>query len=123
MIVSIAARNNDERIFDFVGRICVWSSTKLARRLHNDCAFPATRITPSIKNMAGETFIVAAGIIRSARFIDCVLPLPHLHSRAFIVISASKKMRRLPFSYGPSHLAVVVLVHFVCMTLLVLLSL
>ena len=32
-------------------------------------------------------------------------------------------MRRLPFSYGPSHLAVVVLVHFVCVTLLVLLSL
>ena len=32
-------------------------------------------------------------------------------------------MRRLPFSYGPSHLAVVVLVHFVCMTLLVLLLL
>jgi hypothetical protein len=32
-------------------------------------------------------------------------------------------MRRLPFSSGPSHLAVIVLVHFACMTLLVLLSL
>jgi hypothetical protein len=40
-----------------------------------------------------------------------------------IVATREHRMRRSQLKFGPSHLAVIVLVDFACMTLLVLLSL
>jgi hypothetical protein len=89
----------------------------------NFCAFATVRISPSSAGDADETFVARSAINSVSHFIDCRRSIPRLNSQAFIYRIASKKMRRLPFSSGPSHLAVIVLVHFACMTLLVLLSL
>jgi hypothetical protein len=123
MIVSIATCNDDERIF---GVIAVVASNRRAPQATLPLNFYASatlRISSSSAGATDETFVVRIAINSVSHFIDCERSIPRLKSRAFIRRIASRTMRRLPFSFGPSHLAVIVLVDFACMTLLVLISL
>ena len=119
MIVSIAARCNDERIFVIVSRprcvlLVVFLTTSvrpercayrvLARPTLTKCSLFALRAIQPVISLTASRLLLDSNVM-------------------FVVATREHRMHRLQLKFGPSHLAVIVLVDFTCMALLVLLSL